>query len=143
MDGVAGHAGLFGTVADVALFGQAVLDDHAGAGRLAPPSHWMMALRRDTATPGSTCGLGFHTRLPEDPVGESSAGRLVGVVPPGAVGHIGFTGTSLWVDLGRGLVVALCTNRIAGPNGRAEVRIGEFRPRFHDAAVLAAMATSP
>ena len=135
MDGVAGHAGLFGTAGDVAAFGQAVLDDHAGAGRLAGPELWAAALRRDTATPGSTCGLGFHTRLPGDPVGESSAGRLLGMAPPGAAGHIGFTGTSLWVDLGRELVVALCTNRVAGPRGRADARIREFRPRFHDAVV--------
>jgi CubicO group peptidase (beta-lactamase class C family) len=137
MDGVAGHAGLFGTAVDVALFGQAVLEEEAGAGRLAPPGHWAAALRRDTATVGSTCALGFHTRAPGDPVGESSAGRLVGTVAPGAVGHIGFSGTSLWIDLGRRLVVALCTNRVAGPRGRAEVRIREFRPRFHDAAVEA------
>ena len=143
MDGVAGHAGLFGTAADIADFGQAVLDDRAGSGRLAPPEHWAVALRRDTATAGSTCALGFHTRVPDDPPGESSAGRLVGAKPPGAVGHIGFTGTSLWVDLARGLVVALCTNRVAGPRGRAEVRIREFRPRFHDAAVAASLGASP
>jgi serine-type D-Ala-D-Ala carboxypeptidase len=135
MDGVAGHAGLFGTTEDVATFGQAVLDDRAGAGRLAPAQHWAVALGRDTATPGSQCGLGFHTRTPGDPPGESSAGKLIGAEPPGAVGHIGFTGTSLWIDLARDLVVALCTNRVAGPRGRGEVRIREFRPRFHDAAV--------
>jgi CubicO group peptidase (beta-lactamase class C family) len=135
MDGAAGHAGLFGTATDVAAFGQAVLDDRAGAGRLAPGHQWQAALRRDTATPGSTCGLGFHTRLPGDPVGESSAGRLVGMAPPGAVGHLGFTGTSVWIDLARELVVALCTNRVWGPRGRAEIGIREFRPRFHDAVV--------
>jgi serine-type D-Ala-D-Ala carboxypeptidase len=143
MDGVAGHAGLFGTASDVAAFGQAVLDDRAGAGRLAPREHWAATLQRDVATPGSTCALGFHTRVPGDPPGDSSAGRLVGMAPPGAVGHIGFTGTSLWVDLGRDLVVALCTNRVAGPRGRADVRIRDFRPRFHDAAVHVAVATSP
>ncbi len=142
MDGVAGHAGLFGTAPDVAQFGQVVLEEHDGAGRLAPPGHWAVALRRDTGTPGSTCALGFHTRVPGDPAGESSAGRLVGTGPPGAVGHIGFTGTSLWIDLGRRLVVALCTNRVAGPRGRAEVRIRDFRPRFHDAAVEAVTAAS-
>jgi CubicO group peptidase (beta-lactamase class C family) len=143
MDGVAGHAGLFGTVADVAAFGQVVLDDLAGAGRLAAADHWRAALRRDTGTPGSTCGLGFHTRVPGDPVGGSSAGRLVGMVSPGAVGHIGFTGTSLWIDLARRLVVALCTNRVAGPHGRAEVRIRDFRPRFHDAMVEVFAGASP
>jgi CubicO group peptidase (beta-lactamase class C family) len=136
MDGVAGHSGLFGTAADLAAFGQAILDDWAGAGRLAPADRWAVTLARDAATLGSTCALGFQTRLPGD-LEESSAGRLVGAEPPGAVGHLGFTGTSLWVDLARGLVVALCTNRVAGPRGRTEVRIREFRPRFHDAAVEA------
>jgi CubicO group peptidase (beta-lactamase class C family) len=142
MDGVAGHAGLFGTASDVAAFGQAVLDDRGGAGRLAPTEHWAAVLQRDTVTPGSTCGLGFHTRVPGDPVGDSSAGRLVGMVPPGAVGHVGFTGTSLWIDLARQLVVALCTNRVAGPRGRADVRIREFRPRFHDTAVDVSVGAS-
>jgi CubicO group peptidase (beta-lactamase class C family) len=143
MDGVAGHAGLFGTVADVAAFGRAVLDDWAGAGRLAPAGHWAAALQRDMSTPGSTRALGFDTRLPSDPAGESSAGRRLGSHPPGAVGHTGYTGTSLWIDLGRSLVVALCTNRTAGPRGRAEDRIREVRPRFHDAAVEVSVATSP
>ena len=141
MDGVAGHAGLFGTAADAAAFGQAVLEDRAGAGRLAPAGYWAVALRRDTATPGSISALGFQTRVPGDSEERSSAGRLVGTVSPGAVGHIGFTGTSLWIDLGRDLVIALCTNRTAGPRGRAEVRIRDFRPRFHDAVVEAWFGT--
>jgi CubicO group peptidase (beta-lactamase class C family) len=135
MDGVAGHAGLFGTATDVAAFGQAILRECEGAGRVAPAGYWVAALRRDTETPGSTRALGFDTRLPGDPQGDSSAGKLMGGIPPGAVGHTGFTGTSLWVDRGRDLVVALCTNRTAGPRGRREGRIREFRPRFHDLAV--------
>ena len=142
MDGVAGHAGLFGTAGDVAAFGEAVLADLRGAGRVASAEYWATALRRDWATKGSTRALGFDTRVPGDPVTDSSAGRVVGTIPPGAVGHTGFTGTSLWIDLGRQLVVALCTNRVAGPRGRAEVRIREFRPRFHDAAVEASLPTS-
>jgi CubicO group peptidase (beta-lactamase class C family) len=133
MDGVAGHAGLFGTAADVARFGQAVLDDLEGAGRIAPARLWALALRRDPVTPGSTRALGFDTRLPDDPPGASSAGRALGQVPPGAVGHLGFTGTSLWVDRAHRVVVALLTNRTA--LGRAETRIREFRPRFHDAVM--------
>lgn len=133
MDGVAGHAGLFGTAADVAAFGQAVLEDVAGAGRLAPPGLWERALRRDAETPGSTRALGFDTVRPGDPPAGSSAGRWLGQAPPGAVGHLGFTGVSLWIDIGRQLVVALCTNRTA--LGRAETRIRELRPRFHDAVI--------
>jgi CubicO group peptidase (beta-lactamase class C family) len=133
MDGVAGHAGLFGTCEAVARFGQAVLGEIAGTGRLAPPSLWQDALRRDAETPGSTRALGFDTRLPGDPAGDSSAGRHLGGVAPGAAGHVGFTGVSLWIDRGRDLVVALCTNRTA--LGRADTRIRGFRQRFHDAAV--------
>jgi CubicO group peptidase (beta-lactamase class C family) len=137
MDGVAGHAGLFGTADDVAALGQAVLEDWAGAGRLAPLGPWAVAVRRDPVTPGSTRALGWDTRLPGDAPDASSAGRLLGDRGPGAIGHTGFTGTSLWIDLGRRLVVALCTNRTAGPRGRADERIRQFRPRFHDAAVQA------
>jgi CubicO group peptidase (beta-lactamase class C family) len=133
MDGVAGHAGLFGTAEAVARFGRAVLDEIAGTGRLAPPSLWEEALRRDAETPGSTRALGFDTRLPGDPAGDSSAGRHLGGVAPGAAGHVGFTGVSLWIDRGRDLVVSLCTNRTA--LGRADTRIRGFRQRFHDAAV--------
>lgn len=135
MDGVAGHAGLFGAAGDVAALGQAVLEDWRGAGRLAPPGLWRRALARDGATPGSTRALGFDTRHPDDPPGESSAGHRLGTAPPGAVGHTGFTGTSLWIDLGRRLVVALCTNRTAGRRGRADERIRAFRSRFHDSVV--------
>jgi CubicO group peptidase (beta-lactamase class C family) len=133
MAGVGGHAGLFGTAGDVAAFGQAVLDELAGAGRLATPALWTRTGRRDPTTPGSTRAFGFDTRLPGDAADESSAGRLLGAVGAGAIGHLGFTGTSLWIDLARRLVVALCTNRTA--LGRAETRIRAFRPRFHDAVV--------
>jgi CubicO group peptidase (beta-lactamase class C family) len=135
MDGVAGHAGLFGTCEDVAAFGQTVLDESAHGGWLAPASLWARALARDVLTAGSTRAFGFDTRQPGDPGDGGAAGRYLGDTPPGAVGHLGFTGTSLWVDLGRRLLVALCTNRTA--LGRRETRIREFRPRFHDAVVEA------
>lgn len=131
MDGVAGHAGLFGGAADLAGFGQAVLDELRGAGRLAPQALWERALSRDGETPGSTRAMGFDTLGPGDPRDDASAGRYLGALPPGAVGHLGFTGVSLWIDRPRELVVALCTNRTA--LGRAETRIRHFRPRFHDA----------
>lgn len=133
MDGVAGHAGLFGTAGDVAAFGQAVLDETAGAGRIAPADLWDRALTRDAETPGSTRALGFDTRRPGDDPAGASAGRRLGTREPGAVGHLGFTGVSLWIDRARGLVVALCTNRTAG--GRGDTRIRAFRPGFHDAVV--------
>jgi CubicO group peptidase (beta-lactamase class C family) len=93
------------------------------------------ALARDAVTPGSTRAFGFDTREPGDPAEGTSAGRFLGSVAPGAVGHLGFTGVSLWIDRGRRLVVALCTNRTA--LGRRETRLRGFRPRFHDAVALA------
>ncbi|MBX7113681.1 MAG: beta-lactamase family protein [Myxococcaceae bacterium] len=122
MDGVSGHAGLFSTATDVARFGQAVLD-----GFLKVPYPW----RKDRATPASTRALGFDTPSAEG----ASCGQFIGNRPPGAIGHLGFTGTSLWVDLARKLVVVLLTNRTA--LGRANLRIREFRSRFHDAVVTA------
>lgn len=120
MDGVAGHAGLFGTAQDVARFGQHLLE-----GSLAPVKDW----RADARTPGSTRALGFDTPSKEG----ASAGPRFGRGPKGAIGHLGFTGTSLWVDLDRELVVALLTNRTW--RGRANVQIRAFRPRFHEAVL--------
>lgn len=124
MDGVSGHAGVFGTADAVVRFGQTVLD-----GVLAPPSPWA----RDPVTPGSTRALGFDTPSEEG----ASCGQRFGHGPQshGAIGHLGYTGTSLWIDFSRQLVVALLTNRTAGARGRADVRIKEFRPRFHDAVL--------
>lgn len=120
MDGVSGHAGLFAHALDVARFGQAVLE-----GRFAPPTPW----KADDRTPGSTRALGFDTPSREG----ASCGPRFGRGPRGAIGHLGFTGTSVWIDLDRRLVVALLTNRVA--LGRANVRIREFRPRLHDAVL--------
>jgi CubicO group peptidase (beta-lactamase class C family) len=131
MDGVSGHAGVFGTAVDVARFGQAILEGCAGSPVLAPGPLWYRALATDPLLPGSTRSMGFDS--PSE--GFSSAGQFIGDTAPGAVGHLGFTGTSLWVDLRRLLVVALVTNRVA--HGRKEVRIREFRPVFHDLVVEA------
>jgi CubicO group peptidase (beta-lactamase class C family) len=125
MDGVAGHAGLFGTARAVAAFGQAVLD-----GWLAMPGGFQV----DARTPGSTRTFGFDTPSLE---GASCGPRFGRAGPRGAIGHLGFTGTSLWIDLDRQLVVALLTNRVVF--GRNNLQIRAFRPRFHE-AVLEAFA---
>ncbi|HEX9289097.1 MAG TPA: serine hydrolase domain-containing protein [Anaeromyxobacteraceae bacterium] len=127
MGGVAGHAGLFSTAADVAALGQAWLD--AAAGR----SRWLRAetaarfLARD-ATPGSERALGWDTPSRE----KTTLGTRLGRGPRGAVGHLGFTGCSLWVDLDREVVCALLTNHVH-PDGADKQRINAFRARFHDA----------
>jgi len=120
LGGAAGHAGLFGRAEDVVRFGQALLE-----------GHWAIpyeeALRVDTQTPGSTRAMGFDT-----PSGEgSSAGRFFGKGPKGAVGHLGFVGTSLWIDLDEEVVAVLLTNRTVW--GRDNLQIRQVRPRFHEA----------
>lgn len=117
MNGVSGHAGLFGSARDVARFGQAVLE-----GAVSSPLGWGV----DRSTPGSTRAFGFDTPSATD----ASCGPRFG---PRAIGHLGFTGTSLWLDFDRQLVVALLTNRVIF--GRANVQIRQFRPRFHEAVL--------
>lgn len=121
MDGVSGHAGLFGTALDVARFGQAMLEE-----RWFPSTPWAP----DAATPGSTRALGFDTPSLE---GASCGQRFGRAGKRGAIGHLGFTGTSVWIDFDRQLVVALLTNRVA--LGRANIRIRAFRPQVHDAVL--------
>jgi CubicO group peptidase (beta-lactamase class C family) len=132
MDGVAGHAGLFGSAHALAQLGQLALGDLAGAHRLAPARLWEQAVRKDPDTPGSDRALGWDTPSPQG----SSAGSVLGNRPPGALGHLGYTGCSVWVDRARHVVVALCTNCTQSGRGN-QPRIRTFRPRFHDAVMKA------
>lgn len=125
MGGVAGHAGLFGTAKAVAKFGRAVLDAALGRGAFLPRDLIERAL---TPTAGSTRMLGWDGKSPA----QSSAGRRMS---PHAFGHLGFTGTSLWCDPERDVVVALLTNRVCPT--RANEKIRAFRPAFHDAVLSA------
>ena len=94
--------------------------------RLSPAGGW----ERDPLTPDSTRALGFDT---PSAVASSVGSRFGRGGPLGAIGHLGFTGTSLWIDLDRQLVVSLCTNRVA--LGRANIAIRDFRSRFHEAVL--------
>ena len=125
MGGVAGHAGLFGTSRAVATFGRAMLDTWLGRGTFLPSDLLLGAL---TPTPGSTRRLGWDGKSAM----HSSAGRRMST---NAVGHLGFTGTSIWVDPDRDVVITLLTNRVCPT--RANEKIKAFRPAFHDAVLSA------
>ena len=130
MGGVAGHAGVFSTAAEVAALGQAWLEALSGApSPVVPPSAAAELARRDAATPGSARALGWDT-----PSGAAPAiGSRLGRGPRGAIGHLGYTGCSLWLDLDAGVVCALLTNHVH-PSGRSDrPRIRELRRSFHDA----------
>jgi serine-type D-Ala-D-Ala carboxypeptidase len=128
--GAAGHAGVFSTAADVAAFGQAWLDALRGRGAAVPPAVAAEFARRDR-TPGTTRALGWDTPSDEG----SSLGTRLGRKGRGAIGHLGFTGTSLWIDVEHEVVVALLTNRVHPSRENEAIRA--FRPRFHDAVAEA------
>jgi serine-type D-Ala-D-Ala carboxypeptidase len=119
--GGSGHAGIFATVDAVLAFGEAVLDglDGQAAGWPECDLSWLVRER-----PGGTLRAGFDGKSPEG----SSAGRLMG---SHAFGHLGFTGTSLWIDPDAKVVVVLLTNRVSPTRANALIR--EVRPRVHDA----------
>ena len=71
----------------------------------------------------STWALGWDTPSPKD----SSAGRYFS---PNSVGHLGFTGTSIWMDLDRDIIVIFLTNKIHP--ARKNEKIKKFRPMLHD-----------
>lgn len=122
LGGVAGHAGLFGTAEAVSRVGQWWLDVRNGRRQ---PELQTLAQRftaRVTAVEGSRRALGWDT--PSEP---SSSGRFFS---PQSFGHLGFTGTSLWIDPEAELVVVLLTNRVHPT--RANDGIKAFRPRVHD-----------
>jgi CubicO group peptidase (beta-lactamase class C family) len=130
MGGAAGHAGVFSTAREVAAFGQAWLDALHRRRSVVPVGAAAALARRD-GTPGSTRALGWDTPSEEG----SSLGTRLGRTGRGAIGHLGFTGTSLWIDVEREVVVALLTNRV-NPSRENEA-IRPFRPRFHDAVAEA------
>jgi len=125
MDGVAGHAGVFAPATDLARFAECMLTGGAPLFRLETVK---LFVHRQESPPGTTRALGWDTPS----LVESSAG---GYFSQAAFGHLGFTGTSLWIDPGRRLSVTLLTNR-TWPD-RSSQAIRRVRPELHDAIVEA------
>ena len=123
--GILGHAGLFSTADDLSLLAMALLRAWHGDATLFPPE-LLRVLFSPCSIPGSTWRLGWDG--PSE--GESQAGRRW---PRDGVGHLGFTGCSLWLDPPRSRWVVLLTNRVHPT--RDDTRIKQLRPRVHDAVV--------
>ena len=132
LGGAAGHAGLFGTAGAVGAFARAVLHTIHGTAVLATPDTMRTFMTR-TTVPGSSRALGWDTMLPT-----SSCGTRMSAT---AIGHTGFTGTSLWIDWERDLYVVLLTNRVHPTRENDGLR--HVRPRFHDAVAAAASGYNP
>jgi beta-N-acetylhexosaminidase len=125
LGGAAGHAGLFGTSASVGAFARLVLDGFSGGNALAKPETIARFARKSTV-PGSSRALGWDTMLPT-----SSCGTRLS---PRAIGHTGFTGTSLWIDPALDLYVVFLTNRVHPT--RDNNAIQAVRRAVHDAVVV-------
>lgn len=124
LDGVAAHAGLFGSAAAVGAFASAVLQAFHTATWLATPDV-MRTFATRRAVAGSSRALGWDTMRPT-----SSCGTRMS---PTAIGHTGFTGTSLWIDWERDLYVVLLTNRVHPT--RENEQFLPYRALFHDAVM--------
>ena len=131
LGGVAGHAGLFATASDLAIFAQLMLErgSHAGV-RLVRDSTVALFTRR--AMEDDRQALGWETCA-----GGGSCGRFMG---PTAFGHTGFTGTSLWIDPERDLFVIVLTNRLAGGTDGRVAPLAIVHDVRGDVADLAALA---
>ncbi len=123
MGGVAGHAGLFGSARDIDVMLMRLRSAWLGDDEWIPSAVVRQFWRIDGAVPDSTWALGWDTPSAT----RSSAG--VGF-SKSTVGHLGFTGTSMWVDLERGCHVVLLTNRVHPSRGNELIR--QFRPMIHD-----------
>ena len=125
LGGVAGHAGLFGTAAAVGSFARVVLRAARGERGMPPPMSPELVVRFVTKSrvPGSSRALGWDTMLPT-----SSCGTRM---TPAAFGHVGFTGTSVWIDPERDRYFVLLTNRACNGGTLGEMR--DVRRAFHDA----------
>jgi CubicO group peptidase (beta-lactamase class C family) len=124
LGGVAGHAGLFSTAGDLALFAHAMLS--GGHSILRAPTIEVFSRREETPA-GTSRALGWDT-----PSSPSQSGKYFSAH---SFGHLGYTGTSLWIDAERQLSITLLTNR-TWPDCQNQT-IKQVRPAFHDAVVQA------
>jgi CubicO group peptidase (beta-lactamase class C family) len=136
LQGVAGHAGLFSNVPDLLRFASEVLvavhlEGSAGSSNLFESKTINYFAQRQQPE-GSTRALGWDTPSPE-----SSAGRHFS---PHSIGHLGFSGCSLWIDLDTAVAVVLLTNR-TWPD-RQNQTIRDLRPAFHNAVREALLPTN-
>jgi len=122
---VAGHAGLFGDAGAVGAFARTMLRAVRGETSLPPPFTPDLASTFTTRSvvPGSSRALGWDTMLPTSSCGVRMSAR--------AFGHVGFTGTSLWIDPARDRYFVLLTNRACHGGSLDEMRT--VRRAFHDA----------
>lgn len=129
LGGVAGHAGLFSTAADLSVFAQMMLNggEYNGVQIISKPTVELF-----TSRSFGHRALGWDTAE-----GDYGSGRYLG---PTAYGHTGFTGTSMWIDPEREMFVILLTNRVHAARALRPAKvISDVRADLSDAAVLSVL----
>jgi serine-type D-Ala-D-Ala carboxypeptidase len=134
LKGVAGHAGVFSNTSDLLHFAEAVLAVE-GENESRPSVKLFSKLTLDRfaqrqGPPGSSRALGWDT-----PSENSSAGQYFS---ERSIGHLGYSGCSLWIDLDARIAVVLLTNR-TWPDRKTQL-IRQVRPAFHNAVRQALMS---
>ena len=127
LGGFAGHAGLFGSARGVGVFARTILRAALGMSSVDPftPDSVATMVARSTVA-GSSRALGWDTMLPT-----SSCGTHMSA---GAFGHVGFTGTSLWIDPGADRYYVLLTNRVCDGGTSEDMQV--VRRAFHNALTV-------
>lgn len=126
MGGVAGHAGLFAPIDEVDRLVSTLVECHAGTHPFLPADIVHDFWTVNTAVPDSPWACGWDTPSPQG----SSAGEFFS---SRSIGHLGFTGTSVWIDLERNIHIIMLSNRVH-PR-RDNEKITAFRPILHNAVM--------
>ncbi len=124
LGGVAGHAGVFSTAQDLATFAHCML---GGGQPILRPETVALFTRREQVPSGTPRALGWDTPSSPSQSGKYFSSR--------SFGHLGYTGSSLWIDPERQLSVILLTNRTWPDCGNQAIKA--IRPKFHDAVIEA------
>ncbi len=124
LGGIAGHAGLFASAEDLAIYAHTLVE---GGSPVFRPETIALFTSRETSPSGTSRALGWDTPSSPSQSGKHFSGR--------SFGHLGYTGTSLWIDPQRRVSITLLTNRTWPDCGNQAIK--EVRPRFHDAVIEA------
>jgi CubicO group peptidase (beta-lactamase class C family) len=123
MGGVAGHAGVFAPVREVDRIASELIRCYAGRSDFVPQKIIRDFWSRDRTISGSTWALGWDTPSSQN----SSSGSHF---TPVAVGHLGFTGTSIWIEPESEIAISMLSNRVHPRRDNQLIR--DFRPKIHD-----------
>jgi serine-type D-Ala-D-Ala carboxypeptidase len=126
MGGIDGHAGLFGSAADVAQLILVLLSDYRGQSSRSFFNSNLIQVFWSRQTPSGRA-LGFDMPSADG----ASCGHFFSKT---SVGHLGYTGTSFWIDPARSIFIVLLTNRVHP--SRYNVGIRQFRPRIHNEIMI-------